>query len=162
MNNAEHYYKVSVKWEADRRGTLSSPILNQEIEVATPPEFPKGIEGVWSPEHLFVASVNSCLMTTFLSIAENSKLEYLGFESKAIGKLEIVDGKYMISEITIVPIVTVIDKASEAKAEKVLQKAEANCLISNSVKSKIHFLPEIKIAEVRTVEMSNVDYEGIF
>lgn len=42
------------------------------IEVATPPEFPKGIPGMWSPEHLFTAAVSGCLMTTFLSIAEKS------------------------------------------------------------------------------------------
>ncbi len=53
---------------------FSSPVLNTKIEVATPPEFPKGIAGIWSPEHLLVAAVSSCLMTTFLAVAENSKL----------------------------------------------------------------------------------------
>ena len=42
------------------------------------------------------AAVDSCLMTTFLAIAENSGLEFLHFESKASGKLEKVDGKYLI------------------------------------------------------------------
>ena len=126
MKTAEHYYKVNLKWELDRKGILSSPILNEEIEVATPPEFPKGIEGVWSPEHLFVAAVNSCLMTTFLAIAEKSRLEFLAFESKAIGKLEIVNGKHMISEITLVPIITITDKSFEEKTEKVLMQTEVN------------------------------------
>lgn len=157
----EHYYKVNVKWEMDRKGILSSPILNQEIEVVTPPEFPKGIEGMWSPEHLFVAAVNSCFMTTFLSIAENSKLEFLGFESKAVGKLEMVDDKFMISEVTIVPIVTIANKSFEAKAEKVLAKTEVNCLISNSIKSKIHVVPEIKIEGIVS-ERTTGEYEGIF
>lgn len=58
------------------KGIMSSPILPLKIEVATPPEFPKGMEGIWSPEHLLVAAVNSYLMTTFLAIAENSKLEF--------------------------------------------------------------------------------------
>ena len=96
--NTEHFYEVSVNWQTDRKGIASSPVLNSTIEVVTPPEFPKGIAGYWSPEHLFVAAVNSCLMTTFLSIAENSKIEFTSFDSKAIGKLEMVDGKYMISE----------------------------------------------------------------
>jgi organic hydroperoxide reductase OsmC/OhrA len=63
----------------DRKGKLCSPELSKEngpcIEVATPPEFPKGMPGIWSPEHLFTAAVSSCLMTTFLAIAENSKQE---------------------------------------------------------------------------------------
>ena len=67
-----HFYEVAVQWKADRKGIMSSPVLTDKIEVATPPEFPKGMEGIWSPEHYFIAAVNSCLMTTFLSIAEVS------------------------------------------------------------------------------------------
>ncbi|MEO6903001.1 MAG: OsmC family protein [Bacteroidia bacterium] len=141
----EHFYEVTVSWEADRKGTMTSPVLNNTIEVATPPDFPKGMEGIWSPEHLFVAAVNSCIMTTFLSIAENSKLHFETFISKAIGKLEIVEGKYMISEITIIPIVTISEKENEERTNRVLSKVEGNCFISNSIKSKVVFKPEVKI-----------------
>src|ERR1035437_8885055 len=114
----EHLYEMSVSWQSDRKGVMSSPILNSEIEVATPPEFPKGMKGIWSPEHLFVAAINSCLMTTFLSIAENSKLEFESFDSKAIGKLEMIDGKYMMSEVTLMPIVILNDESQKERAER--------------------------------------------
>lgn len=143
-----HDYEVSLGWLSDRKGILGSPILNSNIEVATPPEFPKGMAGIWSPEHLLVAAVSSCLMTTFLSIAENSKLSFQSFSCNASGKLEMVDGKYLITEITLMPIVSLVDSNEKEKAEKILQKAEANCLISNSVKSKILFEPSIKILDV--------------
>ena len=139
-----HEYEVSVSWKSDRKGTLSSHVLPSQIEVATPPEFPKGMEGIWSPEHLFLAAVNSCLMTTFLSIAENSKLEFSAFESKALGKLEMVEGKYLISEITLMPVLTLSNEQHKERAERVLQKSESNCLISNSIRSKIIFQPEVK------------------
>ncbi len=142
---AEHFYEVSVNWLADRKGTISSPALNTSVEVATPPQFPKGMEGIWSPEHLFVAAVNSCLMTTFLSFAENSNLHFENFSSKAIGKLEMVQGKYMISEIVLMPIVTITESASDDKAKRILKKLEGNCLISNSIKSKIIFQTQVKI-----------------
>ena len=87
-----HYYNVDISWKNDRKGEMSSPELLQSIEIATPPQFPKGIEGIWSPEHLFTAAVSSCLMTTFLAIAENSKLEFENFECKSKGKLEQVEG----------------------------------------------------------------------
>ena len=54
-----HPYEVNVEWTQDRKGTLSSLVLTQQIEVATPPDFPKGIPNIWSPEHLFVAAINS-------------------------------------------------------------------------------------------------------
>ena len=71
------HYEVDLVWQSDRKGTISSPVLSNTIEVATPPEFPKGMPGIWSPEHLLVAAVNSCYMTTFLAIAENSKLPFV-------------------------------------------------------------------------------------
>lgn len=137
-----HYYEVAVKWDKDRIGMLASPTL-QNLQVATPPEFPKGVPGIWSPEHLFVSAANSCLMTTFLSIAENSKLEFDSFSCGAKGKLEKVDGKFMISEIELTPQIKVKNEADRERALRIIEKAEHNCLISNSMKSKIILTPEI-------------------
>lgn len=141
-----HFYEVAVKWQADRQGIMSSPDFDNTLEVVTPPQFAKGIPNKWSPEHLLVAAVNSCLMTTFLAIAENSKLSYEQFESNGVGKLEVVDGKYMISEVELNPILVISNEEDREKAMRVLQKSEAACLISNSIKSKIIFTPEIKVA----------------
>ncbi len=140
-----HNYEVDVNWIEDRIGILYSPELNEEMQVATPPQFPKGVEKIWSPEHLFTAAVNSCLMTTFLSIAESSKLEFKKFTSKAYGKLETIDGKYIMSEIKLQPCLTILREEDREKALRILNKSEAACLISNSVKSKIIFEPEIRI-----------------
>ena len=140
-----HYYEVKVNWEAGRKGMMSSPVLPLVIEVATPPEFPAGIPGIWSPEHLLVAAVNSCLMTTFLAIAENSKLEFVHFESNAKGKLEKLDGKFMISEVELLPLLQIKSEDQKERAMRILEKSEAACLISNSVKSKIVFNPTVTV-----------------
>jgi len=139
-----HYYQVKVNWKQDRKGIATSTSLHLPVEVATPPEFPKGVPGIWSPEHLLVAAVNSCLMTTFLSIAENSNFDFINFESNATGKLEKIDGKYMISEITLSPVLSITIEADKEKAVRILQKSEAACLISNSIRSKIILEPHIK------------------
>ena len=144
-----HFYNVEINWNTARKGVMCSPELSRDsgtcIEVATPPEFPKGIPGIWSPEHLFTAAVSSCLMTTFLSIAENSKLEFIGFSCKSKGELEQVDGKFMMSEIILEPTVVIADEKDREKAERVLQKSESACLISNSIKSKITMVPTIEL-----------------
>lgn len=140
-----HHYEVKLNWESQRKGLISSPALYSNIEVATPPEFPNGMPGIWSPEHLLVAAVNSCLMTTFLAIAENSKFPFINFESRADGKLEKIDGKFMISEITLLAVLTISKDADQEKALRILQKSEAACLISNSIKSSIVFQPQIKV-----------------
>jgi organic hydroperoxide reductase OsmC/OhrA len=139
-----HYYETTVKWTNERKGIISGSGL-KDIEVATPPEFPKGHPGIWSPEHIFAAAANVCLMTTFLAIAENSKLDFVSFASKAVAKLEKIDGKLMISEISLSPVVEIRDEKNQEKAEKILHKSEAACLISNSMKSKVVMQPEVKI-----------------
>ena len=85
---AEHKYEINLQWVNSRKGVISSPVLELQIEVATPPDFPKGIAGIWSPEHLYIGAVNSCFMTTFLAVAENSGLEFTKFECHATGTVE--------------------------------------------------------------------------
>ena len=147
-----HYYNVDINWNHDRKGVMCSQELlkdgNACIEVATPPEFPKGIPGIWSPEHLFTAAVSSCLMTTFLAIAENFKLKFEGFSCKSKGKLEQVDGKFLMTEIILEPTVTITDESQRELAEKVLMKSEKACLISNSIKSRIVMEPTIKVVQM--------------
>lgn len=140
-----HNYEVNLIWSDNRKGVLSSPVLNQSIEVATPPEFPKGMPGIWSPEHLFVSAVSSCLMTTFLAIAENSKLEFTKFSCQAVGKLDKVDGQFMVAEILLSPIVSIKNEDQKERAQKVLEMSEKACLISNSVKTKIIFAPTVAL-----------------
>lgn len=120
-----------------RKGLLSAPGLEANIEVATPPEFPGGIEGVWSPEHLFTSAVLSCFMTTFLAIADNSKLPFRKFSCKAYGKLEKVEGRYMMTSVHLSPVLELEDEALAEKARRILAKAEEHCLITNSIKSAV-------------------------
>jgi organic hydroperoxide reductase OsmC/OhrA len=132
-----HFYNTNIEWKADRVGKLSSAELPLTFEVATPPQFPKGVEGIWSPEHLFTAAVGSCFMTTFLSIAENSKLNFISFSCPAKGKLEQIEGKFIMTEVELNPVLTIANDADKEKAERILQKSEAACLISNSIKAKV-------------------------
>lgn len=143
----EHIYNVNLEWRSHRKGEISSPELNESIEVATPPEFPKGMAGIWSPEHLYTAAVNSCFMTTFLGIAENSKLEFTSLSCPAKGTLSKVDGKFIMSKILLEPRLTIVNEEDREKAEKILIKAEKACLITNSIKAEVILEPQIKMAE---------------
>lgn len=42
-----------------------------------------GFEGDWAPEHLLLLAIESCYMSTFLSLAYASGLEVLGYVSNA-------------------------------------------------------------------------------
>ena len=69
-------YPVNLSWTAVKCGRASAT-GKPDLEVGSPPEF-RGEEGVWSPEHLLVTSLATCLMLTFLNLAERRKLEVTG------------------------------------------------------------------------------------
>lgn len=87
-------------------------------------------------------------MTTFLAIAENSSLDFLSFECAAKGKLELNEGKFMISEILLKPTVVIHNENHRSKATRILKKAEDACLISNSVRSEITMEIEVDVQPV--------------
>jgi peroxiredoxin-like protein len=135
-----YLYETEVEWTEQRKGDLESPGL-ERLQVASPPEF-QGHEGMWTPEHYFVASVNSCFMTTFLAIAQMSKLEVVSFESRAVGKLDKVEGAgYQMTEVVLMPRLVVRHAKDLDRAQRILEKAEKNCLISNSIKSSVKLEP---------------------
>ncbi len=140
--NSEYYYTTKVDWTNGRKGDLTVEGF-PAVEVATPPEFDKGIPNTWSPEHLYVASANVCLMTTFLAIAENSKLEFVSFNCKGKGKMERVEKRFMFTEIELTPTIVVTQEKDIERAERIVNKAEEHCLISNSMKTKIILKPKI-------------------
>ncbi|WP_445454997.1 OsmC family protein [Flavobacterium sp. HNIBRBA15423] len=136
-----HVYNVNLRWNNDRKGTLSSPELPISIEVATPPEFDKGMPNIWSPEHLFTASVVSCFMTTFLAIAEYSKFDFISFKCDSEGILEKIEGKYLMTKIILKPEIVISNQGKIENAQRILEKSEKACLISNSIKTEVFVHP---------------------
>lgn len=133
-----HDYEIELVGKGVRSGILSAEGDGlPSLHVASPPEF-GGPEGVWSPEHLYVASISSCLMTTFRAIAESSNLEVLEYSDSASGHMVRGDDRlYSISEVTLRPRVVIAEGEDVEKAERLLRKAEGVCLISRSVKTKV-------------------------
>lgn len=143
MSQTEHFYQVDLSWLAGKEGQLSSGTL-PPIMASSPPEF-NGKDGIWTPEHLFLASINSCFMLTFLAIAEISKLEFISFNCQANGKLERPAGAktFEFTEVTLTPKVVLKNIEDKTKTEKILEKSERNCFISNSIKCAIKLIAEI-------------------
>lgn len=144
----QHKYDVHLSWKEGKIGELSSPDVDETIEVATPPQFPGGVDGVWSPEHLYTASIVSCFFTSFTAIAAYSKLKFsdLKIESSGIMSRN-EDGKYVMSSVILKPLLTIEDDTSEKKAHRILEKAEEICLITRSIHTEIIFEPSVYIAE---------------
>lgn len=145
-----HDYQVEVVSSGEKTGWLSATADGlPELAFASPPEF-GGPAHTWSPEHLFVAAVASCLMTTFRAIAANSGVEVLDYSDESVGHLQRgADGLYSLERITLRPTIVIAEEAKLDRAERLIQKAEHVCLISRSISSEV--VLEAKILQAHHV-----------
>ena len=135
-------YHTRLRWTGGRAGLLSSE-GKPDIKVASPPEF-RGEAGVWTPEDLFLASVETCTLMTFAAFSERMKIPVVSYESNAEGLLEFVDGGYQFTRIVLRPVVTVSTPEAVEQARKTLDDAHHACLVARSVKSEIVLEADIK------------------
>ena len=136
-------YKTRLNWTGERKGTLSSD-GKPDVFGACPPEF-GGHENIWTPEDMFVASVELCTMSTFLWLAAKQKLEIKSYKSQAIGKASMADGKMKYVSLEVKPEVIVFEEEDIARAEKVFEDIEKWCLITNSISTKVDIEPNVNI-----------------
>lgn len=142
--SAVHFFETDLTWKEGKIGELSSPKLDTSITCATPPEFPNGVPNIWSPEHLYAAAINSCFMSTFLAIAENSRVEFDSFDCNTLIKLEVVEGKYLITKADVTPTIKLSNPEKDMdRAMRVIDKSKAHCLVTNSMKTEVEIKPII-------------------
>jgi len=110
------------------------------FKVTPPPEF-RGDPGSWSPELLFVAAVDSCLMLTFAGLAQKEGLRFAGYTSSAEGTLEWIDYSYRFTRVTLRPAIAVTNEMDLPLARRVLERAHAACLVSNSLRTEVEIEP---------------------
>jgi peroxiredoxin-like protein len=138
-----YFYQSELEWTGEKNLQLAGAHL-PAIKGGAPPEF-KGRDDNWSPENLFVASLNSCYILTLLAIAEFSKIQLLSVSSSATGKLEKIPGgsSFQVTEIIVKPRIVLASANDLARMPRILEKAKENCFVSNSIKSAIKIEPEV-------------------
>src|SRR5215472_645484 len=136
MHPYPHRYRVAAR--AEPAGDVS--VSAQDLPTLTtnaPIEF-DGPGGRWSPEGLLTAAVADCFVLTFRAIARASKLNWSGLEVETEGTLERIEGVSRFTNFEVTARLKVPPGTDSARAQKLLEKAEATCLITNSLSAKRH------------------------
>jgi organic hydroperoxide reductase OsmC/OhrA len=129
-------YSTSLKWTGEHKGLLSCE-GKPDINVACPPEW-GGHAGIWSPEDLFVSSVEVCTLTTFLFLMEKMRGSILAYKSTAVGNAQMnEDSVFVFKEILVRPIVEVLTEGDAEKARRAFGECPDVCLITKTVKSDV-------------------------
>lgn len=150
MPNSYRYQTVA-HWSAHHTGIVEAEDVPRTINFSAPPEF-RGEPGLWTPEHLLVAALATCFVTTLRAVAEASKLEIVSLETSVEGVLEKTQSGFSFTGFTLSPRLTILREEDRERAGRLLAKAEHLCLISRSLTGRVELQPEVLVAEaVQTV-----------
>ena len=147
MENKKFGFEVNTVWQDDRTVQVESPVLRTTITTVIPPPFRHGSSDYWSAEHLFLASIASCFTHTFQNLAELSELPFEDLSCNISGDAEMVNGVLAFHTVLLFPTLIIPLETYRGKAESVLEKTEHNCIIGNSVKTKIVIETKILVSE---------------
>ena|SRR5579872_1343786 len=140
-----HRFRVVAWWASGKTGLAKSDSAPNAIHFTSPPSF-GGLEGRWTPEDLLLCAVASCFTTTFRTLAEYSKLEYTDLQVEAEGLIDKAEAGYSFTEIFVRAHLTIQQEPEQARAAKLLNKAESLCLVSRALGVKKTFQPEVRLA----------------
>lgn len=143
--NLPHSYKVNANAVKDGRYKVSAENLH-EIETAPPENF-GGPGNIWSPEDLFVATVANCFLMTFKAVSTLSKLDWLSLDVDAEGILDKVDSKMQFTEVVLNTTLKIQEGGNSERAIRIMEKAEQNCLVTNSIKTKVRVNAKVEFVE---------------
>jgi organic hydroperoxide reductase OsmC/OhrA len=138
-------YEVNLKSKGNRKGFLIASVFPKNSEEKTFLDLQKTMEETCSPEHLLLASINSCLMANFLTAAENSNIQIISFESSSSCTIDVIKGKDTITEIMLRPKVVIPYFQNPERVRYILEMSKNSCLILKSITPNIRLYPEVSI-----------------
>lgn len=94
------------------------------------------------PEEAFVASISSCHMLFFLSIAAKRGYVVNSYKDSAVGILSSFENKHSITTVKLKPVIEFDgeNQPNRSTISEIHQESHKNCFIANSIKTNIEIL----------------------
>jgi organic hydroperoxide reductase OsmC/OhrA len=153
-------YTATIRWQLDHesaflknrysRGHIWSFDGGIDVTASSSPHvvpLPMSVEKAVDPEESFIASVASCHMLWFLSIAAQKGFVVKTYIDDASGIMrKNSEGKMAITSIMLCPKTKFSSEKQPtlSELESLHHAAHESCFIANSIKSEIHCKPELE------------------
>jgi organic hydroperoxide reductase OsmC/OhrA len=125
-------FPVSVQWEHGRLTRVHAD-GGPDFRVAPPPQFKGGVEGLWSPEDLLVASTASCYAITVAAVAGRWSVPLESLEVSGCGHVtRRQDGRQGFLAIEL-DVRLVTEPGFAEAAEQAARRAEDACLVAQAL-----------------------------
>jgi peroxiredoxin-like protein len=131
MEPHPHRYDVQARAATDGSVLIESRGL-PTLRTAPPTQY-GGPGDQWSPETLLVAAAADCFVLTFRAVAAASKLGWQRVDCDAAGVVDRRDGVVRFTELHLRARLILPPGGDAARAKRLLEKAEASCLVTKSL-----------------------------
>lgn len=134
----DNRYSRAHRWQFDGGSEVAASASPHVVPI------PLSIAEAVDPEEAFVASLASCHMLWFLSIAATRGFAVDRYRDEAVGvTAKNADGKIAVTEVTLHPKITFLGEKRPTAAEHRAMHHEAHekCFIANSVKTEVRCEP---------------------
>jgi len=147
MHDFPHTYKASARAHTDANEDVMLRSAGLPDLASAPPAEFGGPGDRWSPETLLVAAVADCFILTFRAIAGASKYVWTSLDCAVEGELDRVERVTQFTGFRVSASLVVPPGSDVERAERLLAKAEQNCLITSSLKAPAHLSAHVTIGE---------------
>ncbi len=132
MKPYPHRYLAAASGRPEGAVTLAAPAL-ESFPTAAPADI-AGPGDLWGPEALLTATLADCIVLTFRAVADASHFRWNALECRTEGELDRIDGITQFSRFATMARLTIPAGASEERARRLLEKAERDCPVANSLR----------------------------
>lgn len=137
MRSKVFTYHADLHWQGGRTAAVSSG-ARPELPVSPPEDFPGGEPDRWSPEHLYLAALQSCTMLSFLAHCAHNDLDVQEYSASTSGSVERreADHRYAFSHVEM-EVRARMAPGQAGAAEALTAKAERDCFITASTTAAV-------------------------
>jgi organic hydroperoxide reductase OsmC/OhrA len=107
-----------------------------------------GFEGDWAPEHLLLLAVESCYMSTFLSLAYVSGLDVLGYVSNARLEHGTLPGSAPL--LSLAPCIVVGSPTDATLARETATAAASQSVVARLLGTRLRVAPDVRLVSERS------------
>jgi peroxiredoxin-like protein len=132
----EHLFHLKANWPGNRNDIGEIRAENLQTRISIPKEMEGPGEGT-NPDEMLLGAAATCYIITLAAMMERSKIlkERLDMDSTAI--VDVTNGIFTYKKIIHRPTIVLTYEKDKVMAEKIVVKAEQNCMISKALRGNV-------------------------
>jgi organic hydroperoxide reductase OsmC/OhrA len=115
---------------------------NRPRLITGPPFELGGSDAWWSPEHLLVSAVASCMSATFFALATRAKIHVGAYRCRANGVIDRIDGHVAFTSVHLaIDVRALADDVQRTR--NVIEEAKKHCFVATSLRCPVDIVANV-------------------